>query len=192
MKYFISDHHWDHFNILKYDKRSKEYGGQFESFAHMKEELMKRHNEVITDEDEVFFLGDFSFKMSTVEAVMPKLKGIKYLVPGNHDKAWRGNKQVVERYEWSDVKVLGKQVKIKIDDEEVLLSHLPYINHDPRYIDLLPKDEGLTLLHGHCHHAWHVNKESKSLQINVGCMHNNFYPFSEDQIKTIIIENRYE
>lgn len=183
MKRFTSDWHADHYNILKYDKRSVEYGGPFHSFTDMKNEIIKRHNEVVKENDEVYLIGDIAFKMTTIEEFAPKLNGIIYLVPGNHDKAWRLNNQLKDRYKTVGITVLDRIVKITLsNNQEVVLSHLPYINHDPRYVDILPKDEGLPLIHGHVHLSWKVSDESKSRQINVGCMNNNYYPYSEDEI----------
>lgn len=55
----------------------------------MRTELINRHNSAVNDGDDVYILGDFSFNFTAVESVCPRLNGNLFLIPGNHDKAWK-------------------------------------------------------------------------------------------------------
>lgn len=85
MKYFTSDTHFNHANIIKYCNRP------FASVEEMNEELIKRWNEKVTMDDEVYHLGDFGFFNSqtpekySMENILNRLNGRIYLVLGNHD-----------------------------------------------------------------------------------------------------------
>ena len=76
--YFISDRHFHHKNILKFEGESR----PFESVAEMDEEIVKRWNAQISNRDKVFVLGDFSFGDVSIAG---RLNGTKVLVLGNHD-----------------------------------------------------------------------------------------------------------
>lgn len=80
--FFISDTHFLHTNIVKYCNRPEDHN-----------QLMFRNwNSVVTDNDYVFHLGDFSAGVGSVENGYEKLKkiaqnlnGKKILIRGNHD-----------------------------------------------------------------------------------------------------------
>ena len=60
----------------------------------MNEELIKRWNERIGKNDEVYHLGDFA--LSTSEEFIPiieRLNGVKYLIVGNHEGTALNNKK---------------------------------------------------------------------------------------------------
>ena len=52
MKYYISDCHFGHLNVLRFDKRP------FKNIDENDSELIRRWNERVTDEDDVYILGD--------------------------------------------------------------------------------------------------------------------------------------
>ena len=56
MRYFISDTHFNHKNVIKYDKRP------FDSLEEMEWEIIKRWNNTVSNKDIVYHLGDFGFK----------------------------------------------------------------------------------------------------------------------------------
>jgi calcineurin-like phosphoesterase family protein len=79
--YFTSDTHFGHTNILKYDNRP------FNNIKEHDDVLIKNWNEIITNEDDIYFLGDFSFMRKEIaELIMKQLNGIKFFIKGNHDK----------------------------------------------------------------------------------------------------------
>jgi calcineurin-like phosphoesterase family protein len=51
----------------------------------MNEEMIEWYNDCVSDADRVYILGDVAFTPSVMKAVVPRLKGRKCLVPGNHE-----------------------------------------------------------------------------------------------------------
>ena len=79
--FYIADMHFGHKNILKYDKRP------FADTEQMDEEIIRRWNERVCDDDTVYVLGDAFFKGEerSIE-IMKRLNGHKRLIRGNHDR----------------------------------------------------------------------------------------------------------
>ena len=86
----ISDTHFNHANILKFEDRvGKAVRGQFSSVEDMNEHMIQRWNEVVKPGDKVYHLGDVVFgdnKVEWMDINMPRLMGSKRLVFGNHDE----------------------------------------------------------------------------------------------------------
>ena len=55
MNFYISDNHFGHFNVIRYDNRP------FDNTDTMDKVMIDRWNEVVGDEDTVYILGDFSW-----------------------------------------------------------------------------------------------------------------------------------
>lgn len=90
-KWFISDTHFLHANILKFFK--DEAHGQrlrdFNSLEDMHNTLIKNWNSVVGKNDYVYHLGDVTFQYNGLfNEIMSQLNGRKRLVHGNHDKIW--------------------------------------------------------------------------------------------------------
>ena len=86
----ISDTHFNHANILKFEDRvGKAVRGQFSSVEDMNEHMIQRWNEVVKPGDKVYHLGDVVFgdnKVEWMDINMPRMNGSKRLVFGNHDE----------------------------------------------------------------------------------------------------------
>lgn len=77
-KFYTSDLHIGHKNILKFDNRP------FFNLEEMKETIINNWNGVVSDNDNVYVLGDMFWNNSEIAEVMSKLKGNKFLIKGNH------------------------------------------------------------------------------------------------------------
>ena len=79
-KWFISDTHFSHFNIIHYT------GRPFQSINEMNERLILNWNALIMPEDTVFFLGDFGLGTTDfLTNLCSQLSGTKICIRGNHD-----------------------------------------------------------------------------------------------------------
>jgi calcineurin-like phosphoesterase family protein len=155
-RWVISDTHFGHANIMKYESRP------FPSVGEMDWQMITRWNMVVNDTDKVYVLGDFALtgKDRTIE-IIKSLKGSKHLIMGNHDirspKAYR---------EMGFDEVSKYPIII---DEFVILSHHPvYLNGHMPYLNL----------YGHLH--------SKVMEganyYNVGVELNNYTPVDLDKL----------
>lgn len=87
MKYYISDLHFGHKNILFFENRP------FETVKEMDEEYIKRWNFKVKKGDEIYILGDLSFYHGKETAeILKRLNGMKFLIKGNHDHLFLDDK----------------------------------------------------------------------------------------------------
>ena len=143
MNYYISDLHFSHGNIIKFD------GRKFNNIEEMNETLINNWNNTITSNDTVYILGDFCWgKADEWQEILSKLKGSKVLIKGNHDL-----KQIppaVSRF-FADI----KDYKEIVDDgKRVIMCHYPILAYKKSY------DKNTYMLYGHVH-----NHTEETLQI---------------------------
>jgi calcineurin-like phosphoesterase family protein len=189
MIYFTSDPHYGHANIIKFSVRP------YTSVEEMNEAMVRNWNEVVTPEDTVYCLGDFSLATEPVERYTRRLNGTKYLVPGNHDYCHSYHKKArskenrdkwIKQYEDWGWKVLPEQTTLDIPGvATVNMCHHPYIligPGDDKYENWRPKDDGRWLICGHVHDKWKVVDK----MINVGVDQWDYKPVSIEEVKKII------
>lgn len=188
MRFFTSDHHFYHRNIISFCKRP------YKTVEEMNEDMIIKWNSVVDREDTLYHLGDFSMAARPVELYTSRLNGHLKLIPGNHDFCHSVHKKSrvketqnkwIEFYEHCGWEVLPEQYAIEIARQKVVLCHLPYAGdhtEDVRYPEHRPKDEGGWLLHGHVHTSW----KTRGKQINVGVDQWNMFPVSEAEIARIV------
>ena len=134
-RYFTSDHHFYHKNILKYQAPHR----PFKTVEEMNEVLITRWNQHVTPQDEVYYLGDFAFTSSLDKSkeLLQRLHGRKYLIQGNHDP-----KHLDEYgFEWMQphhhLTLIDSAGRID-PSLEVYLSHYPYV--EPSLLYMNPND----------------------------------------------------
>jgi len=119
-KFFISDTHFFHNNVIQYCKRP------FSCAEEMNEHMIKNWNERVRKQDIVYHLGDFSF--GSVEEdlkLLDRLKGQKFLMIGNHDHSKKlkkiGHKFQNVRY--------ADTIKVEAEGKtyNIFLSHYPHL-----------------------------------------------------------------
>lgn len=178
MIYLTSDHHFGHARIIELCNRP------FSSVEEMNEEMIRRWNEVVIDDDTVYHLGDLSMGQADENITMTaRLNGRKFLLPGNHDKLFSHRSQEFQArwrpfYEDAGWRITMEQWDLR----GYTLCHFPRIStdptderHDDRYLDLRPDDDGTILIHGHTHsHA--ATSPARPRQYHVGVDAHDFYP----------------
>ena len=179
--WFLSDEHYFHRNIILYASRP------FSNVQEMNQGLIERHNSVVKDSDEVWHLGDFSFKENEIPNILKQLKGLRhYIVCGNHDSCFAGHK----KHEAAKQRYLlygfaGVHQNVMNFEGQFNLSHLPYLgggdnSEKERYSAFRLKDEGKILLHGHLHSK--PENRIRGKMFDVGVDSNNYFPISIDEI----------
>ena len=154
--FFIADLHFGHKNIVKFEE-TRPYR-PFDTIEEHDEELIKRWNSVVSKQDIVFVLGDFALSGNGVECAS-RLRGIKYLVMGNHDKC------STARYLKYFNKVYGA-----LSMGATILTHIPvHPSQFPRYSHNI---------HGHLHH----NTLDDPRYICVSAEQINLTPISIDEL----------
>ena len=80
MNRYISDLHFGHANVIRFD------GRPFADTKQMEEVLIDNWNGVVTEKDTTFILGDFCWGTEPEwKRIVPQLNGDKVLIRGNHD-----------------------------------------------------------------------------------------------------------
>lgn len=201
MKYFTSDWHFGHRNVINYCNRP------YADVDTMTKALIQLWNDTIKPEDTVYFLGDFSLNAKWSKAITPQLNGHKIMVPGNHDACFpfppkvnderciadtaKRNNRMYNAYKADGWEEIHQTMLLQLKDgTTVLMSHLPYASpdgekYDKRYSSMKPKDEGLYLLHGHLHCKY--RKFGRMIDVGID---GDFKIWSEDDIIALMKDER--
>ena len=180
MKYFTSDTHFGHANIIKYCDRP------FSDVNDMNESLIANWNNVVGCDDIVYHLGDFAFGDALgVDRAMRSLN-FKHLhfIKGNHDKPFMdwynnfGNDELARK-----VSVYPHFLETKIQDNKFVLCHYAMRVWDQSH-------RGALHLYGHSHGTLPDDPQSKSFDIGVDC--HNYYPVSLERVLEIMSTKQQE
>ena len=152
MRWFISDSHFQHTNIIRYCDRP------FKDTLEMDITMMDLWNERVKEGDIVYHLGDFSFKPWIWR---PTLNGHIILIQGNHDK-----RKDTRCFEYR------KNLVIQLGPFRCYLTHRPS--------KILPQELQLAdfILHGHIHNTYLYSGKFVNLGVDVW----NFKPVSEVEL----------
>lgn len=119
--YFIADTHFGDDNIRRYENRP------FDSTEKMDAALIENWNNAVSENDEVYVLGDFGADGHEKE-ILFKLNGIKYLIKGNHDDKSNDYYRNAGFKEVYDLPVLYKNFWILSHDAIYVNRNMPYAN----------------------------------------------------------------
>jgi calcineurin-like phosphoesterase family protein len=162
--WFISDTHFGHTNIIKYDQRP------FPDIQTHDRTLIANWQAVVQPDDEVYHLGDFAFaSQARVKQIINQLPGKIYHIQGNHDKVILKNADVRACFIWSkplfDLKLQWKGQRLQIT-----LCH-----YSMRVFN--KSHHGALQFYGHSHFGLPGNTQ----QLNVGVMHWGYTPVRLEQ-----------
>lgn len=164
MIFVTSDQHFDHDNIIRFQRRP------FSDAGAMNKKMRELWNDVVEPGDTVLFLGDLTkpprvpASIDWTDEWLGQLNGLKVLVQGNHDPYGFGAPFLVIEY----------------DGYNFLLIH------DPA---MLPFTWDGWVIHGH-HHANHpekyplINRANRT--VNVSVEHTGYAPISLNDIVRMI------
>ncbi len=159
MSYFTADPHFGHSAIIDYCKRP------YKNTKIMDRALIRNINNVVTDDDDLYILGDFSILTKNhrgmYEQWVNKIKGRKHLIMGNHDV----------------------RDPVFYNELGFYSVHYPYFQveeficvHDPA---LSTVDRNLKFLCGHVHDLFLGIKNC----LNVGVDMNNYKPWHIEEVR---------
>lgn len=161
--FFISDTHFDHYNIIEYCNRP------FKDVQDMNRTIINNWNSVVSEDDVVYFLGDFALGQDVekkYEEYSKFLNGTIYFLRGNHDKS----RAAVGRY----FNLISTGTTINYNGYHFVLSH------HPLYDSEIPK--GYINLHGHIHNNTLSREFDATCHYNVSADVINFTPYIVDNI----------
>ncbi len=170
--WFTSDTHFGHANIIGLAQRP------WVDVDAMGEGLLAAINERVDAADDLYILGDFSFRLNLAEAraVRERINCENvHLVPGNHDRDWSNVSEPLTR----GVFVVEPPIRvIKVQRRKIVMSHYPMM-------DWQGLVNGSIHLHGHIHSTAAYNEMNRSaglLRYDVGVDANGYAPVSLDEV----------
>jgi calcineurin-like phosphoesterase family protein len=182
--FFISDLHIGHKNVLKFD------GRPFADVDEMHIEMIKRWNEVVDDDDIVYYLGDLAFARDELTKwFIYSLKGKINFILGNHDKM----KDIIKFGRWENIHEYGTEINVKDEDtigsrgsngyQRIIMSHYPILSWNKSHY-------GSWHLHGHCHGSLIKSNQDyyKRKVMDVGCNVIDYTPISYEKVKGIMVK----
>lgn len=176
--FFTSDMHLFHARVLEYDQ------SPFSSIEEQHQAIIERWNNVVSDDDTVYILGDCIFpsrkdskspeiKKEAIR-IMNTLKGNLHLIKGNHEDFCLDNPEIRDRFS-----SIENYKEIYVNKQMICLFHYPI--HEWR-----GASRGSWMLHGHTHTKDTYDKSYKIT--NVGIMNWDYTPVSFEQLKIVMAD----
>ena len=172
-KFFIADTHYGHGNIIKFCNRP------FLNVKEMNEALIKNWNSIVSENDEVYHLGDVAMKNPLIaKQFLESVNGKIYLIKGNHEQSVLKKESNIKRFEWvKDYYELDLSFK-----QKMVMFHYPIASWNKCH-------HGAMMLHGHCHNSYNGN--GKIMDVGVDNPIVNFAPINIDTIIKIMDEKKF-
>jgi calcineurin-like phosphoesterase family protein len=162
--WFTSDTHFGHKRIIELAKRP------FASLEEMDERLIRNWNDVVDVNDDVYHLGDFSFRPPS--RYISRLNGRVHLIYGNHDDKKELKK--CDQFQWQ-----GDYLEIEVEGTKVVLCHYAFRVWNK-------SGHGSLHFYGHSHN----NLPGDSQSCDVGVDSWGHYPVCMDNIKARLAKSR--
>ena len=168
MIFYTADMHFGHRNVIKFD------GRPFRDTEEMDEYIIERWNERVSDRDTVYILGDVCYRNAHPASwYLKRLKGHKYLITGNHEKAVLSEPNALKLLDGYD------QIKtIRDGDKQIVLCHYPMAEWPGLFQEAWH-------IYGHIHNNKTMTYELMAKlkrALNAGCMINNYVPVTFDEL----------
>lgn len=163
--YLISDSHFYHSRLaFEFGLRT-----HFKSIEEMNGTIFNNWNNTVSDEDYIFFLGDFVVgaeqKYKVAQIIYDALKGRKIFLKGNHDEHLK---------KYTNIPVIEGSLGVIYKEKRILLNHEPIWDFDRNKWDY--------------HFFGHIHNNSDNERIDKTCMFNcsvemiNYKPVLIDDI----------
>lgn len=170
--YYIGDMHFGHKNVIKYDCRP------FETVEEMDTALVENWNSVVSDDDDVYIIGDFTHRSSHMASYyLKKLRGHKHLIIGNHDLKIIEDKEACSYFD--SIERLGY---VKDGEIDVVMCHYPMAEWNGKG----RKNNKTYHVYSHIHNRKNPTYDYMRRQegaLNAGCMINDYIPVTLEQLR---------
>ena len=178
--YFTSDTHFCHNKDFCYEPRG------FKTIEEMNEKIFNNWNSIVTDEDDIYHLGDVMLNDDTQGMMyLENLKGKIHIIRGNHDTDTR-----VEKYkQLNNVVEITYATIIKYGKTHLYLCHYPTLTAN--YDDDKPWHKNLVNLFGHTHQQENFYNNNPYMY-HVGVDSHNCKPIEVEEILEEIRQKKIE
>ena len=171
--YLTSDLHFNHQPEFIWKSRG------YESVSQMNERQIEKWNAIITDEDDVYVLGDSCLgggeSLDENRKLMEQLKGKLHIVLGNHDTARR---EAMYRELPNVVEVAEVGIRLKYKKHNFVLTHFPMLAGN---LEIEALRQTTLNLYGHTHQTTNFYNDMP-YNYHVGVDSHNGYPVLLDDI----------
>lgn len=168
MNLYISDLHFGHKNVIRFDHRP------FADVGEMDRTLVYLWNSRVSPEDDVYIVGDFCYKSEhSPDWYLRQLRGHKHLIVGNHDKVTLDCREAVKYLESVD-----KMQHVTDGDKQICLCHYPLA-------EWYKSRHGSWLIYGHIHAARDEVYDfmlTREHALNAAACINNYTPASVNEL----------
>lgn len=163
-RFVIADPHFGDKNIIKFESRP------FKNVEEMDEELIRRWNEIVSLDDDIFVIGDFipSLDINYTTRIIKALNGKITLIKGNHDRNLE----------------LLKELGVTVYEYPILVDSFWIMSHEPLY---MTTNAPYANIFGHIHN----NPLYKTVSERGYCVsveRINYYPILLDTVKSRVLE----
>lgn len=166
----------------------------FDSVEAHNETLVENWNKMVPEGSLVLLLGDFSFgNVVDTQAILDRLSGEKFIIPGNHDDSKRLTKW------FGDDNVLPQLLTIKVVEPHDPLNKM--ITFEASHYPLASwngSDHGRLHLHGHLHsknnsisHHFCSPYEGAGVRYDIGIDNAEWFGVPLSPIPLVTVRNRY-
>ena len=146
--------------------------------------LINKWNQKVKDNDEVYILGDLSFRSGvSVKTYLMQLKGRKHLIIGNHDFQWQKNITNMKDYFES----VSNMEVIRLDGKIITLCHYPLLEWNGSRRAKNQRTSISWLIHGHIHNTrdnvFEYIRDNLPCALNCGVDINGFEPVTFEELR---------
>ena len=173
MIYYTADLHLGHETVIALDQRP------FASVEEMDETLIRNWNSRVTDRDRIYIAGDLIYRSKKPpEWYLEQLKGIKYLVIGNHEQAILKSSKALSYFEAVD-----KMMYVKDGKHHICMCHFPIAEWNGYFRGHY---HIFGHIHGHRNRAYEMMRQEPRA-FNAGCMLHQYRPVTFEEL---VVENQ--
>lgn len=168
MKLYISDTHFGHKNVIKFDNRP------FSDVDEMDKAMIKLWNNRVAPGDDVYIIGDLCYRSAnSPEWYLKQLVGHKHLIRGNHDGVILNSPEAMKYLD-----SIEKLDHVSDGDKQIVLCHYPLA-------EWYKSRHGSWHIYGHIHGNRNETYEfmkTREHAVNAAACINNYMPASMDEL----------